>query len=291
MADPLAGPPPLNRRGLLAGLAGAMLLPARLAAAPLEQVKAAGALRIAVYRDFEPWSWAVGGVFTGIDVALGQALAGELGVKAAIVDFLADDDVAGDLRNIVWRGSLVGGQLCDVMMHVPTDRRFTVEQERCVIGAAYAREGFAIACGPGADCEAQPPQWAGRRLVAELDSIPDIYLSGGFGGVLRPSVVHRYSGAEAVAAVVKGEADVVVASRAQIEHALAGNAAPQVKQRHGPIPALPSAGWDVGLACKDNSRDLADALEAAMERLDRAGRIDAIFAGFGVNRQRPLGGV
>ncbi len=135
--------------------------------------------------------------------------------------------------------------------------------------------------------EVPPPQWAGKRLAAELDSVPDFWLSGSFGGVMRGNVVHYMSGAAALDALKAGEADVAMATRAQIEHALAGNAAPQIKQRRGPIPALPSPGWDVGIAVKDDSRDLADALEAVMERFAADGTLQRLFAAHGVTHVPP----
>jgi ABC-type amino acid transport substrate-binding protein len=277
----------LGRRALLAGLAG---LAVEAAARPIDKLTAEGSLSIAVYRDFAPWSWRdSAGVLKGIDVDLGQELARALGLKARFIDFMADEGVEDDLRNMVWRGPLIGGSAADLMMHVPTDRRFALQVERCVIGAAYARESFGIACGPGADCEVPPPQWAGKRLAAELDSIPDFWLSGSFGGVLRGSVSHHLSGAAALAALSAGEADVAMASRAQIDHALAGNAAPHIKRRQAPIPALPSPGWDVGLAVKDDSRDLADALETAVERMAGDGTLDRLFAAHGVTRIAPQG--
>jgi ABC-type amino acid transport substrate-binding protein len=279
----------IGRRGFLAGLAGVagmVALPAL--ARPLDKVAGEGVLSVAVYRDFAPWSWRdAKGALKGIDVDLATALAAAIGAKPRFIDFLADESVEDDLRNMVWRGPLIGGSAADVMMHVPTDRRFTVQVERCVIGAPYARESFAIACGPDADCEAPPPQWAGKRLAAELDSIPDIWLSGSFGGVLRGQVRHHLSGAAALEALKAGAADVAMASRAQVEHALANNAAPQVKQRRGPIPALPSPGWDVGIAVKDDSRDLADALEAAMERFAADGTLVRLFAAHGVTHVPP----
>jgi polar amino acid transport system substrate-binding protein len=278
-----------SRRGLLAGMAALALAPAAQAR-PMDKLAAGGMLSIAVYRDFAPWSWRdAAGTLKGIDVDLGTALANALALKAQFTDFLADESVEDDLRNMVWRGPLIGGSAADLMMHVPTDRRFALQVERCVIGSAYARESFAIACGPGADCDAPPPQWAGKRLAAELDSIPDFWLSGSFGGVLRGQVGHHLSGAAAMAALIGGQADVAMASKAQVEHALAGNAAPHIKRRTAPIPALSSPGWDVGLAVKDDSRDLADALEALIERFAGDGTLDRIFAPYGVTRMAPLG--
>lgn len=284
--DPLARPV-TGRRALLLGLI-ALAAPAPVWSRPIDKIAADGVLSIAVYRDFAPWSWRdEAGVLRGIDVDLGTALAAAIGFKARFTDFLADEGVEDDLRNMVWRGPLIGGSAADLMMHVPTDRRLALQVERCVIGAPYARENFAIACGPGADCEVPPPQWAGKRLAAELDSVPDFWLSGSFGGVMRANVAHYLSGAAALDALKAGKADVAMATRAQIEHALAGNSAPQIKQRRAPIPALPSPGWDVGIAVKDDSRDLADALEAAMERFAADGTLVKLFAAYGVTHVPP----
>lgn len=278
----------INRRELLVGSLAALAVSQAARAAPVDKVKAAGVLRVAVYRDFEPWSWRdASGKLVGIDVDLGEALAKAIGVSSTAVDFMADESVDDDLRNMVWRGSLIGGQLADVMMHVPVDRKLQLENDRVVIGAPYYREGFMMACAPGVDCDVAPPQFKGRRLAAELDSIPDFYLSGSFGGVLRGDVRHLMSGAAAIDEVVRGKADVVLATRAQVEHAKA-SAGDRIKLRRGPLPALPSPGWDVGIAVKDDSRDLADALEAAMAQLVKDGTVDAILARYGVSPHAPL---
>ncbi len=95
------------------------------------------------------------------------------------------------------------------------------------------------------DCEVPPPQLKGKKLVAELDSIPDFYLSGSFGGVLRPDVKNKLSGEAAVAAVAAGEADAAVATRAQAEAGFKA-ASDRLTLRKGPLPAMTSPGWNVG---------------------------------------------
>lgn len=279
----------LNRRALLgAAMAAGFAWP--LAAQPLAKLMAAGVLRVAVYRDFEPWSWAgKDGKFVGIDVDLANAIGKALGLRVEIVDFLADEGVDDDLRNMVWRGSLVGGMPCDLMMHVPVDRKLQLDNDRAVIFGAYYREGFAMLCNrETTDCEVPPPQLKGKRLVAELDSIPDFYLSGSFGGVLRPDVKHLPSGAAAVAAVIAGEADAAVATRAQVEHGLglAGN--DRAVERKGPLPTLPSPGWNVGIAVKDDARELSDKIDAMIEAMLASGEIARICARHGVRHKAPL---
>lgn len=294
MGDPLVarfearGMTAITRRGAVAGAIAAALFPSGAIGRGLDKIAAEGVVRIAVYRDFEPWSWkGRDGAVIGIDVDLGRAIAEALGARAQIVDFMADEDVGDDLRNMVWRGSLVGGQTCDIMMHVPVDRTLARANDRAVIGAPYYREGFLMACGPDVDCEVAPPALKGKRLVAELDSVPDFYFSGSFGGVLRGDTRHLMSGAAAVEEVKAGTADVVLATRAQVEHALAGGAA-TVKARKGPLPALPSAGWDVGLAVKDDSRDLADRLEQVVAGLRADGTVETILRRYGVSPRPPL---
>lgn len=278
-----------SRRALLgAAMTAGLTWP--LAAQPLAKLMAAGVLRVAVYRDFEPWSWAdASGAFVGIDVDLASAIARALGLKVEIVDFLADEDVGADLRNMVWRGSLVARMPCDLMMHVPVDRKLQLDNDRAVIFGPYFREGFAMLCNRDTtDCEVAPPALKGKKLVAELDSIPDFYLSGSFGGVLRSDVQHVPSGAAAVSAVVAGKADAAVATRAQVEHGLSIAAGDRAVERKGPLPALPSAGWNVGVAVKDDARDLSDKIDAILAAMLASGEIAAIFTRYGVHHKPPL---
>lgn len=277
-----------SRRVFITGALAALALPRSGAAASLDKVKANGVLRVAVYRDFAPWSWRdAAGKLSGIDVELGEAVAKKVGVRAELVDFIADESVDDDLRNMVWRGPLIGGQVVDVMMHVPVDPRFARQNDRVAIGAPYYREAFQMACGVDTDCEVAPPQFKGKKLAAELDSIPDIYLSGGFGGVLRGDVAHLLSGAAAIDQVTQGKAEVVLATRAQVEHARK-SAGDRLKVRRGPLPALPSPGWDVGVAVRDDSRDLGDAIDGMMADFRRDGTLDAILARYGVSPNAPL---
>lgn len=278
----------VSRRSVLAGIGAAIALPTLpVGAASLDKVRASGVLHVGVYRDFEPWAWMDGDAPRGIDVELGQAIAAKIGVRAQIRDYLAGEDVDDDLRTMVWRGPATGGTLSDVMMHVPYDRTFALRNDRVVIVAPYYRESFALACGNDVDCEVPPPQFKGRKLVAELDSIPDFYLSGSFGGVLRGDVSHVPSGMAALAQVRSGTSDVAMATRAQVEHAMVA-ANDKLHARKGPLPALTSPGWDIALAVKDDSRDLGDHLETVVSDLKKDGMIAAIFKKYGVNPREPL---
>lgn len=275
-----------TRRDILGGLGTLALtaaFSARTDAAPLGKVKELGVLRVAVYKDNRPWSWRRDGKLAGIDVDLAAAFAQKLGVRLDATELIADESVDDDLRNAVWKGGLLGFQACDLMMHVPFDRTFAARNDQVAIIAPYFREGFGLACGNEAsDCELPPPQFKGKRIAAELDSIPDFYLIGSFGGVLKQDVTHFPTGTEAVSAVVDGKSDVVVASKAQIEHVLAERKAPAIHRRKGPLPAMLSPGWDIGMAVKENSRTLGDAIEQILADMTASGELNTIFDRYGV---------
>lgn len=275
-------------RSVVAGCVLGLAIAQAAAAAPLQKVRQSGTLKVAVYRDFAPWAWRENGVLKGIDVDLGTAIAAKLGVKPEVIDFLADEGVDDDLRNMIWRGPLIGGSAADVMMHVPFDPDFARANDRVAILAPYYREGFAMACARDIDCEVPPPQLKGKRLSAELDSVPDFYLSGSFGGVLRADVTHKLSASAALGSLLAHQSDVVMATRAQIEFALTTPGHEAMVVRKSALPALPSPGWDIGLAVKDDSRDLGDAIEAIVDSMRQDGSLDAILARYGVQPHKPL---
>lgn len=284
------GPPTVGRRAFIGGLvasaglfAGVGALPRAASAAPLADVRERGFLRVGLYDNNRPWSWDEGGKVMGIDADIARALADRFGVKPDLALFPADEEVADDLRNVVWRGGLLGFRKCDVMMHVPFDRTFAAQQDQVVILAPYYHESFGAACAPGmAECEGVPTEFRGKRLAAELDSIPDFYLIGNFGGILRKDVAHFNSGYDAVAAVKSGAADLAVATRAQIESAIATAPGDAAQARKGPLPAMLSPGWDVGIAVDEASRTLGFAIEEEMDAMMADGRMQAIFAAHGV---------
>lgn len=284
-----------TRRGFVAGLlgaAGALAVPGAfsspLGAAPLARVRELGILRIGLYADNRPWSWEAGGRPAGIDVDLAAAIAEGLGVRPEIALFTADEEIGDDLRNVVWRGGLLGFRRCDLMLHVPFDMQLAAREDQVVFVAPYYREEFTALCSSQTrDCDMPPQRFVGSKVGAELDSIPDFYLTGGFGGILRGDVAHFPTGYEAAAAVHDGTVEMAVATRAQIEAAMAGRADSKAKLRNSPLPMMPSRGWDIGMAVKEDSRSLGFAVEDIVMEMAADGRMAAIFAKHGVAWQQP----
>lgn len=275
----------LSRRGLIGGAGAALalgLMPGGLSAAPLAKVKALGTIRVVVYQNNRPWSWEEGGKLVGLDADLAQAIASKLGVRADVAQLVADESADDDLRNGVWKGGLLGFTPGDIMLHVPFDRVFASRNDQVAIIAPYYRESFGLAGSGGMAVEAMPTEWKGRRLAVELDSIPDFYLIGSFGGVLAKDVTHYPTGSDAVAAAMAGQADAVLASRAQIEEGAHRSGGKPLALRKGPLPAFASPGWDIGMAVKENSRTLGDAVEEIVTAMGMSGEMKALFDRYGV---------
>ncbi len=288
----------LARRSFIGGMTAsiAALAASPLAASPLAKVKELGVLRVAVYKDNRPWSWndtsdGSAGTLRGIDVDLARSVADTLGVRLDIVELMAGDDLAADLRNAVWRGGLLGFRPCDMMMHVPFDRQLMIQNDQVAILSPYYRESFAAACGPEiADCEAQVPQWRGHRMAAAIGSVPDNYLLGGFGGIFRSSVTHFNTGYDAVLALGTGQTEAAIATRAEVEAGLHDMKNPTLHARRHALEAMTSPGWDIAVAVKENSRSLGDAVEGIMAAMATDGRMAKLFAAHGVEWRPAISG-
>ena len=119
-----------RRAFLLCACVCAWVAPMHLALADYAKIVESGALKVAVYKSFAPFSEPERGDAGGLDVALAGALARELGVKLSLMPFDAGETMSDDLRNMVWRGHYLGYGPADVMLHVPVDRRFMERNDR-----------------------------------------------------------------------------------------------------------------------------------------------------------------
>lgn len=279
----------MQRRTLLKGLlAGAAALPlsrvggAAASSSKLDAVVKAGRMSVAVYRDFAPWSWRKDGVLTGVDVDLGRAIGKELGVTVEFLELTADENVEDDLRNGVWKGSILGQPPADLMLHVPFDPVFAQRVTEAVIFGPYHRETFVMACDPAnTTCDEGIGGLAGQDIGVEIDSVPDFYLTGSFNGRFRDKIVHYPTPDQAVAALREGKVAAVLASQAQIEHGL-GDARARYQVGAMPLPGLFRASWDIGMAVKENGRDLAYKVGDITAALEAGGALQALFAAHGI---------
>ncbi|HYH21269.1 MAG TPA: transporter substrate-binding domain-containing protein [Azospirillum sp.] len=254
-------------------------------AAPLDAVVEKGVLRIAVYADFPPFSDRSGGRLDGVDVEIGRRIAEGLGVKPDFLVLTADESVADDLRNGVWKGSKMGGGVADVMLHVPYDREFAATLEAVHIFGTYFDEELVVA---RRTAPATLAHLKGEKIAVETDSIGDLYLGYAFNGALREGLLHYMTYREMAAALFDGTADAMVGPRSQVEAAL-GDKRGAYAVVAPATPGLMKRKWTLGMAVREDSRDLAYAVEDVIARLKEDGTLQSIFAERGLTWLRPEG--
>lgn len=256
----------------------------------LDKVRANGVLKVALYKDNAPYSDGNAQGMTGVDVALAQALANEMGLKLSLLPFDAGENMNDDLRNMVWKGHYLGYGPADVMLHVPVDKFLMVENKQALIFAPYSREVLVMFHAldrlpnvqSGNDLQDLP-------LAAEKASGAASTLIGYGGGRLRDKVRLFATGIDAAAAVIRGEAAAAYVSRAQAETALkaSGRSASGFGLTQMTLPGLADNGWPIGMAVKASNKALATAIEAALQKLRADGRLLAMYRERGLTLVAP----
>jgi len=284
----------LNRRQIVRLAGAAMALPVLgLRAKELEdldKVRASGVLKVAIYKDNAPYSDGPSAALSGVDVALAQGLARELGLRLQQLPFDAGEDMGDDLRNMVWRGHYLGYGPADVMLHVPVDKMLMRDNKQALIFAPYSRETLVVfhnpqrlpAIGSGDDL-------AGHALAVERGTGAASALLGYQSGLLRDRIKIFDNGVQAAQAVIAGQVDAAYVTRAQAEAALF---AAQAQARDFALselglPGLSDHGWALGMAVRASNQELATALDAALQRLRDKGDLVAMFRDRGLTLVAP----
>jgi hypothetical protein len=275
----------LRRRTLLRGFAAAAALGASgmprafaAGAAPTAAAPAGlrkpGTLTVAVYQGMPPFH-AAG---RGIDVDLAHALAAALDLHLSLLPFPAGDDVAEDLRNMVWKGHYLGYGPADVLLHVPVDAPLMDANPQVRILAPYWRERVVIArrLERVPELESLAPL-AGLPVAVAGQTIAGWLLLGAEGGALRSQLsTHWPDGVAAAEALQRGEFVACAGLASELESVLGGD--PRFAITPLPVPRAPRAGWVVGLAVRKEADALATALQAAMTGLAEEGGLAQMFS-------------
>ena len=251
----------------------------------LADVKGRGQIRVALYKDFAPFSDDEKGG-TGVDVDVARLLADKLGVKLLPMWFDADENTDDDLRNMVWRGTLLGFGPADFMMHVPVDKDYIANNDNVIFFAPYYRERFAIARNldrieklDSLDAFRQ------QRIGVESATYPDTILLSADGGAYRSNVVHYKTAAEAVGGLKRGEVAAVIAMQGELEGGLFGSRGFAISEL--PLAVVNRRQWPLGLAVKAGHEELARALQQAMNELVADGSLAKAFERHGVSYRAP----
>ena len=285
---------------LLAVLFTALLLCCQTVQAQVrtyDEMIAAGELKVAVYKDFAPYSFEDGGQPRGVDVELAKALAKALGVRLELVWAPAGEKLDDDLRDYIWRGNqLRNQQLADLMMRVPYDRDYAqkrnelgeLENGHVVMFGPYQNESWQVAYDRRRlDSVGSVAVFEHHPIGVEVDSVPSFYLSSVFNGMLSART-HHYPGVpQAFTAMKAGEVDAVMAMRGEIDWQVHEANDSQLALAQNAYPNMGKQLWEIGMAVHESNRQLAYAVEEALEGLIRDGTLEAIYAGYGLRWEVP----
>ncbi len=255
-----------------------------VAARPLDEVTRSGRITIFVYKDYPPYSWKEDGQIKGIDADIARAIARDLSVE---LDFLvreADENVDDDLRVNVWKGDIIQKRAADIMLHVPYDRTLEVRAESlAVLFSPYFGEEIAVVFDKD---HIEKVETFGRFLhnaiAVEVDTAADFFLSNAFQGQLQKSVRRGRYFRDAVQMLEDNDVAALMASRAQAEWVRSRNPQKQMEIAQPPMPGIVRSHWPIGIAVKENSRDLGYAVTDIISALAASGELDRIFAHYGV---------
>jgi ABC-type amino acid transport substrate-binding protein len=256
-----------------------------LKARPLASVLQAGVLRVAIYRDYKPYSWVENGKITGIDADIAVALANNLGVKADLFDLRADDNLDDDLRNGVWKGSIFGAAPGDVMMHVPYDKRIEEKNDRVAVLSPYHTDGLALAVDPAKASQASDfSVFLKEKVAVDVGTLSDIVLISAFDQKLVPNIVHFRGTERAADAFERREVSGFYGEASTVESLS--------KKGQRPVAIVyPKThlkqDWEIGMAVRSDSKDLGAKLSEQITKLEDSGEMERIFARYGVNWKKP----
>jgi polar amino acid transport system substrate-binding protein len=265
---------------------------AAAAARPLDDVVDSGMLRVAVYRDFFPFSYEDGGKLRGIDVEIAEGIAKSLGVKLDPFLIFSGQTLDSDLRLSLSRGDLAGSKLADLMLHVPHDKQLEQRDELIFLTAPYLEEQLSLVFDRAAIANLDDP-----TVIAEKGAVVEVATGGDYllmmmdEGRYRDRLLHYPTFDQAIGAFLKGEAPVFAGDRSLIEGAIhrAGRSPDTVGIVSPQETEWMPLKWTVGGAVKTDSRDLAYAVNDALASMRETGELQRIFAGYGVTYVPPPG--
>lgn len=248
----------------------------------LTKIRQSGVLKVALYRNFAPFSHDG----KGTDVDLAEALAAKLGVKMSPLWFEADENMEDDLRNMVWKGHYLGYGPADVMMHVPVDREYMTKVDKVKFFAPYHRERYAIA----RQLDKLPTldgfePFEKLAVAVEGDTLAASVLLSADGGRYRNSVRNFKTAEGAIGALKSGAVAAAIAQQGELEGGLKGDSRFVIDLP--PHPVMQKRQWVVGLAVKAQSEDLAQALQAAIHDMLGDGTLQRIMLQHGVQHRQP----
>ena len=252
-------------------------------------------IEFAVYRDFPPYSFLEDGKPAGIDVDIGMRIAADMGVEARWLWLTADENLDDDLRNAVWKGSVVDRKVADVMLRVPYDREYAYAQDgyglprndMVVMSSPYHKESWKLVRDINKTRKVRNLAiFQYQPIGVEIDSLPDFFLVGTLQGRLRENVHHYPTVFAAISDLKAGKLSAVAGMRSQLEWGLP-NRTENLDIDDDGLESLGRKSWDIGIAIKDSYRQLGYAVDGVIVTMVQNGDMEKIFSSYGVSYEKP----
>lgn len=263
----------------------------------IDDIKSSGEIYIAIYEDFPPYSYIENGVAKGIDIELGTKVAKSLNVKP-IWNFTGfDENIAGDLRNNIWRGNIVHKNKSDVMFRIPYDYDYLritnkstgeLETEMVSIKGPYQSEKWVIITKKEIIPQINTLAiFAYHTVGVEVDTLPDLHLSGFARGLITKNIKHYTKMNEIVEDFKNGKLDAIAGLKSQLEFLLDYKNNKDKYYISENIPQMKSQ-WDLATATSSLYRDLSYHIDGVLNEAYKNGEIKKIFETYGVEYIAPM---
>jgi polar amino acid transport system substrate-binding protein len=265
---------PLQR---IAGLCRGLVVPVILAcvtlpgvadARPLDSIKNRGILLVCANPNALPFASKTGDR-RGFELELGEALAGQLGVKL-------------EVGWVVFPNQL-GRVDCDIVLDAIVDEA-SAHERHIRLSRPYLVSGVAIALRPGVSGVTDYADLKkGQRVGAMVGSLASVTL--GQKGL--PTIPYTFED-DMVEAVGKGELDAALATPASIGYY-------NLLHKDAPVTLVrayqnqPEFRWEVAVGMRKSDDALVAAINEAIDRLLADGTISRIYAGYGIEPSLPKG--
>lgn len=283
---------------LVIALVFSVIVTAEALARSYDDVVESGYIVFAVYRDFPPYSFIKNDAPAGVDVALAKKIAAAMQLKARFFWLTADESLEDDLRNAVWKGATLDAdkKRADIMLRVPYDRQFNYgldgyglpRNDLVHMFAPYQSESWSLARDLEKTGEVRNLAiFQYEKIGVEIDTMPDTFLISTLRGRLREQVVHFSSTKDAVAALQQNQLAAVAGMTSQLHWYLPQSNRFELSQDG--LEMLPKRRWDIGLAVKQDYRQLAYSVEELIDRWRVDGSLNELFAAYGLPYHKPEG--
>ena len=203
---------------------------------------------------FPPYEYKEGEEFKGIDVDIAGAIAEEIGAKLEIVDMEFDSIITS-----VQKGEVDFGM---AGMTVTDERKEEVD-----FTSSYATGVQVVIVNEDSDIKSLD-DLEGKKIGTQLGTTGDIYSKDDYG---EDNVISYSKGADAVIALKGGDVDAVIIDNEPAKAFVKDNEGLKILDTEYAIE-------DYAIAISKENTELLDKINAALEKLTAAGKIDEIIA-------------